>query len=113
MTSDTADKIAGVKLTNPDRVLYPGSSLTKRRLAEYYEPEKLIGRKVVVVANLKPRKMRGLESQGMICSAAELGLACLTCCRLAVCALVALATASASSLGVVHSIGFHMGSRAT
>ncbi len=38
-------------------------------LAEYYEAEKLIGRKVVVVANLKPRKMRGLESQGMICAA--------------------------------------------
>src|SRR5207248_6424524 len=38
-------------------------------LAEYYEPEKLVGRKVVVVANLKPRKMRGLESQGMICAA--------------------------------------------
>ena len=38
-------------------------------LAEYYEPEKLIGRRVVVVANLKPRKMRGLESQGMICAA--------------------------------------------
>jgi methionyl-tRNA synthetase len=38
-------------------------------LAAYYEPEKLVGRKVVVVANLKPRKMRGLESQGMICAA--------------------------------------------
>ncbi|MBV9241098.1 MAG: methionine--tRNA ligase [Acidobacteria bacterium] len=38
-------------------------------LAEYYDPETLIGRKVVVVANLKPRKMRGLESQGMICAA--------------------------------------------
>lgn len=38
-------------------------------LAEYYDPEKLIGRKVVVVANLKPRKMRGLESRGMICAA--------------------------------------------
>ncbi len=38
-------------------------------LAEYYEPEKLIGRKVVVVSNLKPRMMRGLESQGMICAA--------------------------------------------
>jgi methionyl-tRNA synthetase len=38
-------------------------------LAEYYDPDKLIGRKVVVVANLKPRKMRGLESQGMICAA--------------------------------------------
>jgi methionyl-tRNA synthetase len=38
-------------------------------LAEYYEPETLVGRKVVIVANLKPRKMRGLESQGMICAA--------------------------------------------
>ncbi|HRH45186.1 MAG TPA: methionine--tRNA ligase [Pyrinomonadaceae bacterium] len=38
-------------------------------LAEYYEPETLIGRMVVVVANLKPRMMRGLESQGMICAA--------------------------------------------
>ncbi|MCW5960348.1 MAG: methionine--tRNA ligase [Pyrinomonadaceae bacterium] len=38
-------------------------------LAEYYDPEKLVGRKVVVVANLKPRTMRGLESQGMICAA--------------------------------------------
>jgi len=38
-------------------------------LAEYYEPETLVGRKVVVVANLKPRKMRGLESNGMICAA--------------------------------------------
>ena len=38
-------------------------------LAEYYDPEKLIGRKVVVVANLAPRKMRGLMSQGMVCAA--------------------------------------------
>jgi methionyl-tRNA synthetase len=38
-------------------------------LAEHYEPEKMIGRKVVVVANLKPRKLRGLESQGMVVAA--------------------------------------------
>lgn len=38
-------------------------------LAMYYEPEKLIGRKVVVVANLAPRKMRGMMSQGMVCAA--------------------------------------------
>jgi methionyl-tRNA synthetase len=38
-------------------------------LAMYYDPEKIVGRKVVVVANLKPRKMRGLMSQGMICAA--------------------------------------------
>jgi methionyl-tRNA synthetase len=38
-------------------------------IAEHYEPEKLIGRKVAVVSNLKPRKLRGLESQGMVLAA--------------------------------------------
>jgi methionyl-tRNA synthetase len=38
-------------------------------IAQYYEPEKLISRKVVVVANLKPRKLRGFESQGMVVAA--------------------------------------------
>jgi methionyl-tRNA synthetase len=38
-------------------------------IAQYYEPEKLIGRKVVIVANLAPRKMRGLESNGMLLAA--------------------------------------------
>ena len=35
-------------------------------LAEFYEPDELIGQQVVVVANLKPRKLRGVKSQGMI-----------------------------------------------
>ena len=38
-------------------------------IAAYYEPEKLVGRKIVVVANLKPRKLRGYESQGMLLAA--------------------------------------------
>jgi methionyl-tRNA synthetase len=38
-------------------------------IAEAYAPETLIGRKVVIVANLAPRKMRGLESNGMIVAA--------------------------------------------
>jgi methionyl-tRNA synthetase len=38
-------------------------------IAMAYPPEALIGRKVVVVANLQPRKMRGLESNGMIVAA--------------------------------------------
>ena len=38
-------------------------------IAQSYEPEKLVGRKVVIVANLAPRKLRGLESQGMIVAA--------------------------------------------
>src|SRR5207245_9209860 len=35
-------------------------------IAQYYEPEKLIGRKVAVVVNLAPRKLRGVESNGMV-----------------------------------------------
>jgi len=38
-------------------------------IAEAYDPEPLIGRKVVIVANLAPRKLRGLESNGMIVAA--------------------------------------------
>ena len=35
-------------------------------VAQYFKPEECVGKKVVVVANLKPRKLRGLESKGMI-----------------------------------------------
>jgi methionyl-tRNA synthetase len=38
-------------------------------IAEAYSPETLVGRKVVIVANLAPRKLRGLESNGMIVAA--------------------------------------------
>ena len=38
-------------------------------VAEYYKPEELVGRKVIAVMNLKPRKIRGLESNGMLLSA--------------------------------------------
>jgi len=38
-------------------------------IAEAYAPESLVGRKVVIVANLAPRKLRGLESNGMIVAA--------------------------------------------
>ena len=38
-------------------------------IAVAYQPESLIGRKVVIVANLQPRKLRGLESNGMIVAA--------------------------------------------
>jgi methionyl-tRNA synthetase len=38
-------------------------------IAEHYTPEQLVGRKIAVVANLKPRKMRGYESEGMLLAA--------------------------------------------
>jgi methionyl-tRNA synthetase len=42
-------------------------------IAEAYTPEELIGRKVVIVANLQPRKLRGLTSNGMIVAASREG----------------------------------------
>jgi methionyl-tRNA synthetase len=38
-------------------------------IAKQYEPEKLVGRKIVIVANLAPRKLRGLDSNGMLLAA--------------------------------------------
>ena len=38
-------------------------------IAEAYAPETLVGRKIVIVANLAPRKLRGLESNGMLLAA--------------------------------------------
>jgi methionyl-tRNA synthetase len=38
-------------------------------IAEHYTPEEVIGRKIIVVANLAPRKLRGLESNGMLLAA--------------------------------------------
>ncbi|SNS45783.1 methionyl-tRNA synthetase [Granulicella rosea] len=40
-------------------------------IAEYYTPEELVGRRIVVITNLAPRKMRGLESHGMLLAASE------------------------------------------
>jgi methionyl-tRNA synthetase len=38
-------------------------------LKDYYTPEQMTGKHVVFVANLKPRKLRGVVSEGMICAA--------------------------------------------
>ena len=40
-------------------------------IARYYQPEELVGKKVVVVANLKPAKLRGIVSQGMVLAAVD------------------------------------------
>jgi methionine--tRNA ligase beta chain len=40
-------------------------------IAEFYTPEELTGRRIVVIANLAPRKMRGLESHGMLLAASD------------------------------------------
>jgi methionyl-tRNA synthetase len=38
-------------------------------IAQFYEPEALVGRRIVIVANLKPAKLRGVESRGMLLAA--------------------------------------------
>lgn len=38
-------------------------------IAEYYQPEALVGKKIIVVTNLKPAKLRGIESNGMLLAA--------------------------------------------
>lgn len=40
-------------------------------LKEYVAPESLLGKEIVVVANLEPRKMRGMESNGMLLAASH------------------------------------------
>lgn len=62
---------------NADRLLILKIDLgTEQRqlvagLKGYYEPEDLVGRLIVVVKNLAPRKMRGEESQGMLLAASD------------------------------------------
>ena len=69
----TADRIEGA--TKLLRLTVDIGEETPRQIlagiAESYAPEDLPGRKIVVVANLAPRKMRGLESQGMLMAATD------------------------------------------
>lgn len=40
-------------------------------IAKYYKPEELVGKHVIFVANLKPAKLMGIESQGMVLAASK------------------------------------------
>jgi methionyl-tRNA synthetase len=42
-------------------------------IAQVYEPDALVGKQIVVVANLKPARLRGVESQGMLLAADSAG----------------------------------------
>jgi methionine--tRNA ligase beta chain len=42
-------------------------------IAQFYEPDYLIGKEIPVVVNLEPRKLKGVESQGMILAASAEG----------------------------------------
>ena len=41
-------------------------------LRQYYDPAAMVGKDIIIVANLAPRKMRGLESQGMLLAASRI-----------------------------------------
>lgn len=59
-----SDKLLNVRVSlgEEERTVLAG-------MAEYYEPETLVGRRVIMVTNLAPRKMRGLISEGMLLAA--------------------------------------------
>ena len=52
-------------------VMAPGERTLVAGIAEYYKPEDLIGRQVIMVANLKPAKLMGVTSHGMILAARD------------------------------------------
>lgn len=53
-----------VKIGDEERTIISG-------IAQHYEPENLIGKNVIVIANLKPAKLRGIESRGMVLAASD------------------------------------------
>lgn len=53
-----------VKIGDEERTIVSG-------IAKHYEPENLIGKNVIVIANLKPAKLRGIESRGMVLAASD------------------------------------------
>ena len=63
-----ADKllVSQIKLGSEMRQIVSG-------IAEWYKPEEMVGKNVIVVCNLKPVKLRGVESQGMILAAGDDG----------------------------------------
>ena len=67
---------AAEKIAKSDRllkltVLAPEERTVVAGIAEYYQPEELVGRQVIMVANLKPAKLMGVASHGMILAARD------------------------------------------
>jgi methionyl-tRNA synthetase len=66
-----AEIVGAERHPNADRLLKltvraPEERTIVAGIAEHFKPEELVGRKVVIVANLKPIKLRGVESRGML-----------------------------------------------
>jgi methionyl-tRNA synthetase len=73
----SAEKVAGADRLLKLEVLCPEKRQIVAGIAEYYKPEELIGKEVVLVANLKPAKIRGILSEGMILAAKDKNGLCL------------------------------------
>ncbi|MGI5835998.1 MAG: methionine--tRNA ligase subunit beta [Chloroflexota bacterium] len=70
----TAEPIQGAsKLLKLEIDIGDKKLITTSGIAQYYKPEEMLGRKVVVVANLQPAIIRGIESQTMILAASAEG----------------------------------------
>jgi methionyl-tRNA synthetase len=63
---EKSDKLLKLKVSlgDEERIIVSG-------IAQYYEPQELIGKNVIILANLKPRKIFGIESQGMLLAAKD------------------------------------------
>ncbi|SHG41843.1 methionyl-tRNA synthetase [Thermosyntropha lipolytica DSM 11003] len=72
-----AEVVACEKMPNADKLLLLKVKVGEEErtvvsgIAQYYQPEELIGKKVILVANLKPTKLRGVLSEGMILAASD------------------------------------------
>ncbi|MBR4772493.1 MAG: methionine--tRNA ligase subunit beta, partial [Bacteroidales bacterium] len=73
----TATVLEAEKVPNTDKLLHLkiDTGLDKRELvsgiAQYYTPEEMVGKQICILANLKPRKIKGIVSQGMILMAQQ------------------------------------------
>ena len=71
-----AEVIAAEKIKKADKLLKLTLNAPEERtvvagIAKHYSPEELVGMKVIIVANLKPAKLMGVTSQGMVLAAKE------------------------------------------
>ena len=75
----TAEIVVAEKVPNADKLLRLQVRIGEETrqvlagIAQWYQPEQLVGQQIVVVANLKPAKIRGLESNGMLLAASDEG----------------------------------------
>ena len=70
-----AEILSAERVEGSDKLLKLGVSLGEEKrqiiagIGKAYEPSSLVGKKIIIVTNLEPRKLMGLESQGMLLAA--------------------------------------------